>query len=237
MDIKPYALPKPSASLEQKTITVNGQPLHFVHPSGDDTIFGTLSCIQNNKFHLDKVGFKPGDVFVDIGCNVGLLSLLVAHLVPGVKVYAFDASALAIDCLRRSIALNGLTNVQAYHRSVGAEYKKDVRFYSNGKDSSCLIQDGLNKDTNTVSEGAVDMISIDELFDSHLIDNESVHYLKLDVEGTEFAIFDHLFSSRPDILERIEYLHLEVHLFQELRPAELTAKVAAHFGDRVFFDT
>ncbi len=226
----------PTCMLEQKTITVNGQPLHFVHPTGDDTIYGTLSCIQNNRFHLDKVGFKPGDVFVDIGCNVGLLSLLVARLFPTVKIYAFDASALAIECLRRSTCLNGLTNIQAYHRAIGAENKCGITFFSNGKDASCLVQDGLNKD-NKVAEGAVDMIAIDEVFDSHVLGIERAKLVKCDVEGTEFPIFDRLFSQRPDILDRIDFLHLEVHPYQEFKPDELTAKVKERFGERVFFDT
>lgn len=237
MDLSnPFILPQPTIRLEQKTIQVNGQPLHFVHPTGDDTIFGTLSCLRNNKFSLDKVSFKEGDVFLDLGSNVGLVSLMVAKVCPFVRVFAFDASPLAVECLKKSAILNGMTNIVAFNLAVGAENQKDVVFYSNGKDQSCLVQEGFNS-SNPVRENTVDKVSICEIFDSHLLGIDKVAYLKSDIEGIEYEVFNKLFSERQDILNRIEHLHIEIHPYQELKPDELRDKLKGQFGDRVFFDT
>lgn len=226
----------PKPDLVPATIQINSQPFHFFHPPDDDTRFGTLSCLASDKFSLSKVSFGPGDVFVDIGSNIGLVGLVVAKLFPGVRVYAFDASDLAVKAARQSAAANGLTNYLAFQVAVGGESKKGVQFFSDGKNKSCLVGAGLNS-SNPVPELRVDQIAIDEIFDSPLLGIDKVRMLKLDAEGAEFALFDRLFGARTDILDRIEYLHLEVHNYLEYKPDELIARVKEQWGARVFFDT
>lgn len=226
----------PAPDLVQETIQINGKPFAFFRPPGDDTMYGTLSCLQSNKFHLSDAQFSDGDVMVDIGSNIGLVGLVVAALFPKVRVYAFDASDLAVRAARRSAAANGLTNYMAFNLAVGAQAKKDVLFYSNGRDKSCLVGEGLNS-SNPVPELKVDMIAIDEIFDSQLLGIERVRYIKLDVEGQEFAIFKRLFESRPDILERIHYAHIEIHPYEQYDPKGLEDGLKTQFGSRVFFDT
>jgi len=222
--------------LISQQLILNNRPLHFFRPPNDDSSYGTISCLTRNLFHLDTVGFKPGDNFLDLGCNIGLVSLVVAALNPGVEVYAFDASLISVTALRRAAAANGLANIRAFHVAVGGEDKRGVKFFSNGKDLSCLVQEGLNS-SNPVPDNVVDMISIDTIFDSPLLGIDKVRLAKFDVEGEEFKIFDRLFNHRPDILDRIDRVHLEIHPYAEFGPEELKAKVLARFGERVCFDT
>lgn len=224
------------SNIVSKTLNTSKGNITFFHVENDDTIFGTLSCLRDNKFHIDVIPFEDGDVVVDIGCNIGLLSIVIAKFFPGIKILAFDASPVAIECLNKTIAANGLTNIHAFNLAIGAEAKKGVHFFSNGKDISCLVADGLNKD-NKVEEAVVDQISFDDIFDSPIFNVKNVRYLKMDIEGQEFFIFDHLFEQRPELLDRISYLHLEIHGYQEYNPKKLEEQVIAHFGNRVFFDT
>lgn len=51
---------------------------------------------------------KPGDVFYDVGANVGVYSLVAAKCFAGaVKVYAFEPAFLNFSQLCRNISLNG----------------------------------------------------------------------------------------------------------------------------------
>lgn len=222
--------------LLRETILINDHPFTFFRPANDDTVYGTLSCLQSNKFHLDAAQFKDGDVMVDIGSNIGLVGLVVAKMFPDVRVFAFDASDLAVKAARQSAAANGLTNYMAFQLAVGAESKRAVQFFSNGKDKSCLVGEGFNS-SNPVPELTVDQISIDEIFDSPLLGIGRVKYLKIDIEGGEYPIFNRLFAIRTDILGRIDHLHLEVHPYEQFNPAKLEADVRAQWGARVFFDT
>lgn len=239
LPLKPLNLFSPanvSPALLRETIIINDHPFTFFRPAGDDTVYGTLSCLQNGKFHLSDAQFKAGDVMVDIGSNIGLVGLVVAKIHPDVRVFAFDASDLAVKAARQSAAANGLTNYFAFQLAVGAESKKGVQFFSNGKDKSCLVGEGFNS-SNPVPELTVDQIAIDEIFDSQLLGIERVKYLKMDIEGGEFKIFERLFTQRRDILDRISFLHLEVHPYEQFNPAQLEADVRAQWGARVFFDT
>lgn len=215
---------------------VAGRRFSFFQPEDDDTVFGTLSCLIKNKFHLEEVEFKPGDVFVDLGCNVGLVSLAVALTNSQARVFSFDASPIAVGALRCAVAENAIVNLQAFQVAVGAENKKGVQFFSNGHESSCLVQEGFNS-SNPVPAHLVNKVSIDTIFDSELLGIDRVRYLKLDIEGIEHEVFARLFNERPDILDRIDYLHVEIHPYSQFGPEALRQKLIQRFGDRVFFDT
>lgn len=220
----------------RETLSINNSPFYVFHPKNDNTIYGTLSCLQNNKFHLTEIDFGDGDVMIDIGCNIGLVSMVAAHLYPNIKVFSFDASPKAIECVKRGCAANGIINVQSFNVAVGSAQLEDIKFYSNGSDLSCLVQEGLNS-SNPVEDCSINMVSIDEIFDSYLLGIDRVKYLKMDIEGGEFSIFEYIYNKRKDILDRIDYLHLEIHGYKEFKPDELKERIVQTFGNRVFFDT
>ena len=58
---------------------------------------------------------RPGDIFVDVGANIGLFTLIAAKLV-GKRghVYAFEPSSRIHQRLIDNIKLNNLTNVSCY---------------------------------------------------------------------------------------------------------------------------
>src|SRR5688572_30507212 len=57
----------------------------------------------------------PGDVFYDVGANVGFFSLLATKRVgPDGVVYALEPVAENASAVRRNARLNGLTNVSVF---------------------------------------------------------------------------------------------------------------------------
>ena len=63
----------------------------------------------------------PGDVAIDVGANIGVISLLMAHLVgPRGRVLAFEASSWAVERLRANISLNHFQNVDVVCAAIGA---------------------------------------------------------------------------------------------------------------------
>ena len=64
---------------------------------------------------------NTGDVVVEAGANVGCFTLLFANLVGGDgRVYAFEPQRLLFQILCANLALNGLSNVEAWPAGVGA---------------------------------------------------------------------------------------------------------------------
>jgi FkbM family methyltransferase len=64
---------------------------------------------------------RPGDVAIDVGANIGALTVPMARLVqPGGALVAFEPQRAIFDVLCNNLRLNGLANVQAFRRAVGS---------------------------------------------------------------------------------------------------------------------
>ena len=121
---------------------------------------------------------QPGDVFYDIGANVGSYSLLAAAA--GVtSIHSFEPSSATSLRLRRTISLNSLGQSVTVHQfALGAE---------DGEAKLSLHQDTTN---HVLSED--DDQTPAESVQIHRFDDVFVHgqssFIKMDVEGFESAV-------------------------------------------------
>jgi len=60
---------------------------------------------------LNAVAVAPDTRVLDIGCGSGCVALGIAARDSSVTVHALDSAARAVDCTRRGVEANGLTNV------------------------------------------------------------------------------------------------------------------------------
>ncbi len=97
---------------------------------------GTLAVIQEC--------LRPGEVFVDAGANIGLMSLLAARTVgPGGSVYSFEADPANFSILERNLALNRAANVRPFNLALGSSPGQGLIYRSaEGKGSSSLFPPG-----------------------------------------------------------------------------------------------
>lgn len=91
-----------------------------------DSVLSKL--IYEGNFELDEISFvnntlKDGDVFIDIGSNIGLFSLIASNLVGrNGKVISFEPSPKTFKRLEENIELNELQNVKL--NNIGLSDKK-----------------------------------------------------------------------------------------------------------------
>ncbi len=82
----------------------------------------------NNEWHVQEALAKylrPGDVFYDIGANVGFLTVIGARLVgAGGHVIAFEPVPENAAAVRHNCALNGFGNVRIFEMAVADEVGK-----------------------------------------------------------------------------------------------------------------
>lgn len=222
-------------NIVKNQITINNRPLIFFHPENDSVIPGTLVGLQRGTWHFQEINFQDNDIFVDLGCSVGLISMTIAALYPNVKIYGFDANPVAIECFKMGVNHNTMLNVYPLNFAIGIEDKKNVTFITYNENESCLIEKELSANERNFSYNC-NMISIDKIFDEYL-ENQKVKFMKVDIETGEFKLFDYLFENRMDILDRIEYLHLEIHPFDQTVPASKRLKemVESKFKNKAFF--
>src|SRR5262245_2431439 len=136
-----------------------------------------------------KYFLKPGDVFVDVGANIGLFTVLAGRYV-GDKgaVYAFEPCAKTYESLLANVKLNGLTNVSC-HRAALSDLpgRRDMTVSLDGFDACNSFSQPVFGEL-FVSE-LVDSITWDEFADERALAGR-VAMMKIDVEGWETYVVE-----------------------------------------------
>ena len=136
---------------------------------------------------------KPGQVFYDIGANIGVYTILAAyHVGDAGKVFAFEPHSANFSSLLNNIVLNKLTGIVcpcnfALNDEQGF-FRFDYCSAEAGQSSSQLVPDHENFDR-------VNLPEISELKQAVSVDNLIVsrefpkpHHIKIDVDGNELRI-------------------------------------------------
>jgi FkbM family methyltransferase len=138
-----------------------------------------------------RENLHDGDVFYDVGANIGLYSLYAAKLRPGCRVFAFEPESHNFGNLCGNLLLNRVENVTpcffplSSHEAFAPFYVYDLRpggaLHSLGRPSS--YRDG----PPLLTTGAI-AVTIDVLVSRHGLPAPDL--LKLDVDGNEEQILD-----------------------------------------------
>ncbi len=145
---------------------------------------------------------KPGDVVVDVGAQIGYITLAMATLAPGkVTVHAFEPEPLNIQRLRHNIALNPGVDVRVVEKAV-SDSNGAIRLYLS-KDHNAGTHSTISGGTN-VSDDYVEIPAV--TLDTYVRDQNitALRLVKIDVEGGEYEVIkgahETLASLRPIVL-------------------------------------
>jgi len=151
-----------------------------------------------------------GELFVDVGANVGLYSLLAAEL--GANVIAVEPAAGAFRRLRENIALNGY-DIQA-ERIVLADEPGEALFTQDRGAVNRIVAPGEDESAQPTRVTTLDAV----------LDNRTAAGVKVDVEGAEALVLAG--AAKALAAKRIRLLQLEWNqrsvamLGQDRRPIE-----------------
>lgn len=130
----------------------------------------------------------PGDVFVDVGANIGYCTLLASGLVGEAgRVVSIEASPRIFGQLSGNLAANRVRNVRALHVAV-SDAPGTIRIFRAGEDN--LGATSIYRAENAVDEGEVAVAPLSGLLAPDEIARARV--IKIDVEGAEIAVIDGL---------------------------------------------
>ncbi len=171
----------------------------------------------------------PGDIFVDVGANIGYYSLLGAGLVkPNGRVIAIEASPSIFRDLRGNIGINKCDNISAIHAAVmGAAGTVSIYRGPHGNIGSTSTR----ASREFAFEAEVRADSLTALIGDDLFRAKAV---KIDVEGAEGPILN-------SILNVAGKLNPNLEIIVEVTPAEVAefgmtiAEIFERFRDAGFY--
>ncbi len=179
---------------------------HSTHP----VRFGGTYEPQETAVIVEVLEKKSSPVFVDIGANIGLISINVLAEVPEVVIHAFEPGVHQYSLLERTIKLNALKNkVFLYQKAVGMKDGKRAFSIHAKKHSS---GDGFldTKRAGRFKADFVDVTTLDTWWDS--VGCPRVDMIKMDIEGAELWALAGaeklLLSCGPTILLEIHPVNL-----------------------------
>jgi FkbM family methyltransferase len=136
---------------------------------------------------------RPGDVFYDVGANVGVFSFLAAHrLAPDGHVFAFEPHAATVATLLENVALNGLGDrvdvlSSALHRSTGhLPFLYRSLAAGSGLSQVGATRDPFGHDAEPVARELKAVVAADDLIANGTIPPADV--IKIDVDGNEAEV-------------------------------------------------
>jgi FkbM family methyltransferase len=149
---------------------------------------------------------SPGDVFIDVGANIGYYSLLGSTLVgkSGAAV-AIEASPVIFRQLQDNIARNGAANVRSVNVAV-SDTKGTVKLFR-GPDHN-TGETSMFPATGFIPDGAIESARLEEILARQEL--ASARLIKIDIEGAERFVVPSIGSLLPSCRDDLELI-IEFH--------------------------
>ena len=160
--------------------------------------------LWNDAYGLESIPFAPGDVVVDVGAHVGLVSVYLAKRWPFLRIHSFEPHPANHRNCAANLLLNGVADavrlsplaITADRRPVLLQW---LPFNTGGASAVFAMPEAR-------SVGPLASTTLADAFGSVLAPGQRCKLLKLDCEGMEYEIL-----APAGILDRVDYLAAELH--------------------------
>lgn len=178
---------------------------------------------MENVYRIQKQHFDSSRVFVDIGANIGSVSIYVDSFNKELRdhekitVFAVEPEPNNLQLLHANLASNPIQRITVVNNAIWYE-NKDVVISNKGGNSSIVY-------SSDVQQTTVQAITLENFFNIYGI--REVDVMKIDIEGAEF---DLIINTPPEILAKIKYLTLEFDKSFDGKFGIMVEKLAKQFG-------
>lgn len=147
----------------------------------------------------------PGDVFYDIGANIGFFSLIAARRVGAHgHVYAFEPVPGNAAAIARHAYLNGFATIEVFPHAVGAQTERAELRLAHHIGGAVLAAVGEPPDLR--GRMAVDVVALDDIIARKKLRPPTL--VKIDVEGAELNVLSGmrhtLGAAKPKVVYEID---------------------------------
>lgn len=193
--------------LQHYKVNIDGMELILSDLKSSNTLdFVIGEALHGDEYKTKSINFEPGDIVIDIGANIGAVSIFLAKKYPDITIYAFEAHPVNYENLLRNIKTNNITNIMPFSYAVYSvdDHLIDIRLNPTNTGSTNSFVDH----ETYLEIVKVPTITLDTILKKHNINK--IKFLKVDCEGAEFEIFENskLIKNIP-----VDYIGIEIHSF------------------------
>lgn len=156
----------------------------------DNALIFTPKWVDSDELKAARSILRPGDVFLDVGANVGWYSMLASSIVgESGQVVAIEANPQVANVIRAQVLANGFENVLVHNLGV-APNESRLRLWLNTSGNlgrSTLADKGTDRDFESYVE--VDCRPLSSFVTG------PVRMMKMDIEGLEFDVLNEFLPS------------------------------------------
>lgn len=188
-------------------ILLNERPFFFRDGTSDSLILSkNLLCKPEER----EYQFMPGqpDVILDIGANIGCISILMSALYPDAKIYSFEPVKDNYDLLIKNI--EHYKNIIPFNFAIGS--KNESREILSSSDDTNFGGHSFNEqgcDSEKKKE-LVEVRDINEIINELSI--ETINLIKIDCEGSEHEI---LTGMSQENIAKVQLIIGELHSYKD----------------------
>jgi len=196
------------------------------------------NSILPREFMKHVNGLSSSDLVIDVGANVGLVSEVLAFR--GARVIAFEPNSIAFEKLRGVAQRYG--NIELRNEATGIKNQQIKLFLHKNtttKDDDFTQASSLLSSKPNVSADNFQLVN--EIDFAQYLNSleEPVELIKIDIEGYEIALLNHLLDK--DAVRNVNRFYVETHerKFSDLAIAtdKLKARIKQEgYENKFFFD-
>lgn len=178
---------------------------------------------EENVYRIHDGDFNESNIFVDIGANIGSVSLFVDNFNKNrkddnkIKVFAIEPEPNNLSLLKENVSNNFAQEITIINNAIWHE-EKVVSISNKGGNSNILNLEDEEK-------SMVSAITMERLF--LLYDIGEVDVMKIDIEGAEF---DLIINTPSEVLSKIKKMVLEFDKSFDGSFGMMIEKLAKQFG-------
>jgi FkbM family methyltransferase len=171
-----------------------------------------ISILVQDEYKLLQHDLKPGMITIDLGAHIGAASLALASL--GCTVHAVEVIPENFQLLRSNLSMNKFDqSVYCYPFPIMGTHKETEVFYTGTKTSTGQIHHFIGSTIhhsrlNSFCEAGNTITRTSITLEDLLSNIEYCHFLKIDIEGSEWDVFEQV---NPSILDKIGIIVGELH--------------------------
>jgi FkbM family methyltransferase len=131
---------------------------------------------------------KPGDVFYDVGSNMGFFALIAGRLVgPQGHVCAFEPHPDNARAVSENARLNGLSHLRIFEVAAGNEARREQLTMTDWDGGAALARYPIGP-SSSVTRTEVEVVTLDDFIVDRALPLPT--FVKIDVEGAELEAIE-----------------------------------------------